>query len=170
MLGSCSTTIIPPLPNPHPVPNRQNKESFEFFATEHFRMSGVYWGLTALYLLGRPDALDGAAVVDWVLSCQAPCGGFGGSERHDPHLLYTLSALQILALYDRLDAVNADAVAACARRHRALLETAGSAAGASQPRWHPWLRCAVACSRWCATIPAHLPPNYSCRRSEAATA
>lgn len=28
---------------------------------------------------------------------------FGGSVNHDPHLLYTLSALQILALVDRLD-------------------------------------------------------------------
>lgn len=76
-------------------------------------MSGVYWGLTALHLLGRPNALDGPAVVAWVLACQRPCGGWGGSERHDAHLLYTLSALQILALYDELDRVDADAVARC---------------------------------------------------------
>ena len=67
----------------------QSKDSFEYFATEHFRMSGVYWGLTALHLLGRADALDGPAIIDWVLACQCPCGGWGGSERHDPHLLYT---------------------------------------------------------------------------------
>ena len=91
----------------------QNKESFEFYATEHFRMSGVYWGLTALHLLGRLDLLDREAVVAWVLACQRECGGFGGSERHDPHLLYTLSALQILALYDELHRVDADAVARC---------------------------------------------------------
>lgn len=76
-------------------------------------MSGVYWGLTALHLLGRADALDGPAIIDWVLACQCPCGGWGGSERHDPHLLYTLSALQILALHDRLADIDADAVAAC---------------------------------------------------------
>lgn len=76
-------------------PRPQNKDSFEYFATEHFRLSGVYWGLTALHLLGRQTALDGGEIVDWVLRCQRPCGGFGGSERHDAHLLYTLSALQV---------------------------------------------------------------------------
>lgn len=76
-------------------------------------MSGVYWGLTALHLLGRADALDGGDLVAWVLACQRPGGGFGGSERHDAHLLYTLSALQILALQGALDRVDADAVAAC---------------------------------------------------------
>lgn len=76
-------------------------------------MSGVYWGLTALHLMGRLDAMDGEEVVDWVLSCQHEDGGFGGSERHDPHLLYTLSALQILALYDQLHRVDADKVAKC---------------------------------------------------------
>ena len=44
---------------------------------------------------------------------QAADGGFGGSERHDPHLLYTLSAVQVLALYDRLHEVDADSIAAC---------------------------------------------------------
>lgn len=76
-------------------------------------MSGVYWGLSALYLMGKLDAMDEEDVVSWVMSCQHPCGGFGGSERHDPHLLYTLSALQILAIYDQLDRVDADQIAAC---------------------------------------------------------
>lgn len=53
----------------------------------------------------------------WVLECQRPGGGFGGSPRHDPHLLYTTSAVQILALYDRLDAVDADKTAACELHH-----------------------------------------------------
>ena len=51
-----------------------------------------------------------------MISCQHPNGGFGGSERHDPHLLYTLSALQILALFDQLDQVDADKVAQCELR------------------------------------------------------
>lgn len=38
-------------------------------------------------------------------------GGFGGNHQHDPHILYTLSAVQILALFDRLDAVDADKIA-----------------------------------------------------------
>lgn len=31
---------------------------------------------------------------------------FGGSVGHDPHLLYTLSAIQILALFDKLDLIS----------------------------------------------------------------
>ena len=91
----------------------QSRDSYEYFATEHFRLSGVYWGLCALHLLGRADQLDAEELVAWVLSCQRPGGGFGGSERHDPHLLYTLSALQVLALCGALHSVDADAVAAC---------------------------------------------------------
>ena len=48
-----------------------------------------------------------------VLQCQKPNAGFGGSPRHDPHILYTLSAVQILALYNKTDLLDADAVAAC---------------------------------------------------------
>eukprot|EP00951_Prasinocladus_malaysianus_P003189 scaffold22698_cov29-Prasinocladus_malaysianus.AAC.1 len=61
-------------------------------------------------------------------------GGFGGSERHDPHILYTLSAVQgghtpdrminphsrydlqatqILALVDELDKLDADEIVEC---------------------------------------------------------
>lgn len=40
-------------------------------------------------------------------------GGFGGSPRHDPHLLYTTSAVQLLALFERLDLLDVDATAAC---------------------------------------------------------
>lgn len=76
-------------------------------------MSGMYWGLTALYLLDRLQDLDPQPILDWVLSCRHDNGGFGGSPRNDPHMLYTLSAVQILALYDRLDLVDADAVAKC---------------------------------------------------------
>jgi geranylgeranyl transferase type-2 subunit beta len=113
-------------------------------------MSGLYWGLTALHLMGRADALDADEVAAWVLSCgrevaltkpttaaaaassggggggdepqqqqqaaEAPAAAtgwaFGGSPRNDAHLLYTTSALQILALLDRLGDIDADAVAA----------------------------------------------------------
>ena len=92
----------------------QTKNSFEFYATEHFRMSGVYWGLTAMHLLGKQQMMDTAAMIDWVLSCQHSSGGFGGSERLDAHLLYTLSAVQILALCGALDRIDKEHVAHCA--------------------------------------------------------
>ena len=81
----------------------------EYVLTEHLRMSGVYWGLTDL--MGKLGAMDGDAIVDWVMRCRHPCGGFGPNEGHDPHVLYTLSAVQVLALYDKLDLVDRDAVA-----------------------------------------------------------
>lgn len=46
----------------------QAKDTLEAHVTEHFRLSGVYWGLTALYLIGKLDLVDGAAIVDWVRS------------------------------------------------------------------------------------------------------
>lgn len=53
------------------------------------------------------------AIVPWVLSCQHSNGGFGGSARNDPHMLYTLSAIQILALCGKLELVDEDRVANC---------------------------------------------------------
>ena len=48
----------------------QNNTSFEFYATEHFRLSGVYWGLTALYLMGTEDSLDRIDLINWVIACK----------------------------------------------------------------------------------------------------
>lgn len=36
---------------------------------------------------------------------------FGGSVGHDPHILYTLSALQILALCNKIDLIDGELVA-----------------------------------------------------------
>lgn len=91
----------------------QKKEDFEYFVTEHLRMSGYYWGLTALSLLHHLPTAEKDDLIKWVLSCQHEDGGFGGSPEGDSHLLYTLSALQVLALYDSLDKCNRDACASC---------------------------------------------------------
>ncbi|KAJ3097836.1 hypothetical protein HDU96_000239 [Phlyctochytrium bullatum] len=66
-------------------------------------MNGVYWGLTALALMGKMDALNREDVVAYVLSCQLRDGSFGGHVGYDGHILYTLSAIQILATLDALD-------------------------------------------------------------------
>lgn len=97
--------------------------SYEGAVTEHLRMSGVYWSLTALSLLKSPEKVDElmgihspqdgrpTSLVDWTMSCyDASTGGFGGNVGHDAHLLYTLSAVQILALADKLDRVDKTAV------------------------------------------------------------
>jgi geranylgeranyl transferase type-2 subunit beta len=88
------------------------RDSLEHAVTEHLRMSGVYWGLAALETLGRGDALDKRRVVEFVRSCAHDGGGYGGGVGHDPHLLYTLSALQLLAMCDALGEVDAERTAA----------------------------------------------------------
>ena len=101
--------------------------SYEGAVTEHLRMSGVYWSLTALSILKSPEEVNALmgltttttttssprgggddqqrpAIVDWVFECHDQrSGGFGGNIGHDGHLLYTLSAIQILALADSLE-------------------------------------------------------------------
>lgn len=75
------------------------RETMDFVAAEHLRMSGIYWGLCALGTVGRLDALNRADILSFVRSCWcAERGGYSGAAGHDAHLLYTLSALQILAL------------------------------------------------------------------------
>lgn len=51
--------------------------SFEFVVSQHLRMSGVYWGLCAISLLGVDPMKDmnGADIVEWVMSCKDPSGG-----------------------------------------------------------------------------------------------
>jgi len=44
--------------------------------------------------------------IDFVLKCQHEDGGFGAAPRHDPHILSTCSAIQILALTDALDELD----------------------------------------------------------------
>lgn len=63
--------------------------------SEYLRMSGIYWSLAALRVLGVKDGLDREEILIFVKKCQHDCGGIGASEGHDPHLLYTLSAVQV---------------------------------------------------------------------------
>ncbi|KAJ5902272.1 beta subunit of rab geranylgeranyltransferase [Penicillium taxi] len=79
------------------------KNELEYWLTEHLRLNGVYWGLTALYILGHPDALSREETIDFVLSCQKENGGFGAAPGHDAHMLYTVSAVQILVTIDAVD-------------------------------------------------------------------
>mmetsp|Transcript_4381 Transcript_4381/g.6218 ORF Transcript_4381/g.6218 Transcript_4381/m.6218 type:complete len:365 (+) Transcript_4381:167-1261(+) len=92
----------------------EDTESLEYALTEYMRMSGVYWGITSLALLGRDiskELNNVDALIEWVIQCQHDSGGFGGSEDQDAHMLYTLSALQILALLDALDRIDTEKAA-----------------------------------------------------------
>lgn len=63
-------------------------------------MNGLYWGLTACHILGYPETLPRGEVINFVLSCLRDNGGFGAAPGHDAHMLYTVSAVQILATLD----------------------------------------------------------------------
>ena len=58
-------------------------------------MSGVYWGLTAMFLMNKQDMMEKEEIIEFVKSCQHDNGGFSACQNHDPHLLYTLSAIQV---------------------------------------------------------------------------
>ena len=64
--------------------------------TEYLRMNGMYWGLTAMSLAGQLDRMDRDEVVAFVRSCQTEGGGMSCSVGHDPHMLSTLSAVQVV--------------------------------------------------------------------------
>lgn len=83
------------------------RDELEYWLTEHLRLNGLYWGLTALHLMGRPDALPRDETIDFVLSCQKENGGFGAAPGHDAHLLSTVSAVQILVMVDAVDVLEA---------------------------------------------------------------
>lgn len=63
--------------------------------TEFLRVSGVYWGLAAMDLMGQLHRMNKGEVIEFVSACQHSSGGFGPTLNHDPHLLYTLSAVQV---------------------------------------------------------------------------
>ncbi|KAG2334243.1 hypothetical protein Bca52824_005423 [Brassica carinata] len=100
-------------PNPERIPkvgelvaDKHKKESFESVVMDHLRMDGANWGLTTLALLDKLVSVSVDELVSWLLTCQHESGGFAGNTGHDPHVLYTLSALQILALFDKLDILD----------------------------------------------------------------
>ena len=37
--------------------------------TAHLRMNAIYWGLTALCIMGHKDALDREEMIEYVMSC-----------------------------------------------------------------------------------------------------
>lgn len=47
----------------------QQKKDFGYHLTEHLRLNGVYWGLTALFIMSREDALDRAEMIHYVKRC-----------------------------------------------------------------------------------------------------
>ncbi|ELW68035.1 Geranylgeranyl transferase type-2 subunit beta, partial [Tupaia chinensis] len=86
------------------------KDDYEYCMSEYLRMSGIYWGLTVMDLMGQLHRMNREEILAFIKSCQHECGGISASIGHDPHLLYTLSAVQILTLYDSINVIDINKV------------------------------------------------------------
>ena len=80
-----------------------NNRGFEWIISEYLRMSGIYWSLTALCLLDSEHLLPKEELLTFVKSCLHKSGGFSAAPGHYPSIIYTLSAIQILKIFDVLD-------------------------------------------------------------------
>ena len=89
----------------------EKEDDFEYAITDFLRMSGVYWCITAMDLMGKLDQMDKNKVLKFVVDCfDENCGGFRPAENHDAHMLYTLSAVQILVTFDAVNLVDVEKV------------------------------------------------------------
>lgn len=90
---------------------QETKTSDALYFTDHKRLSGVYWAISSLSLMNKfnEDRLPSSRIIAYVLSCyDSTTGLFSGNTDQDTHLLYTLSGIQILAMYNQLDKINVD--------------------------------------------------------------
>ncbi|EFC36107.1 predicted protein, partial [Naegleria gruberi] len=77
----------------------KEQTTFEYCVTEHLRMSGMYWGLTGMDLMSESSKMNREHILQFIRdSYHADVGGFAGAPNHDAHILYTLSAVQLLVL------------------------------------------------------------------------
>nr|XP_060141760.1 geranylgeranyl transferase type-2 subunit beta-like [Globicephala melas] len=83
------------------------KDDYEYCVSEYLRMSGIY---TVMDLTGQLPRMNREEILTFIKSCQHECGGISASVGHDPHLLYTLSAVQILTLYDSSNVIDVNKV------------------------------------------------------------
>ena len=73
--------------------------SMSTFRAESLKMGGVYWGLSAMRLLGVDIPAEKILKINqFVLSCfDETAGGFGWSTGHDAHITATHYALLIFS-------------------------------------------------------------------------
>ena len=84
---------------------------YDFEVTDFLRINGIYWALTALETMEAEHSMNPDEIMDFVMSCwHEKVGGFGSYPQHDPHLLYTLSAVQIAAIFDKLEMLDLDKI------------------------------------------------------------
>ena len=107
-----------------PFPRSVLMDSVLFCST----VVGVYWCLTAMDLVHSRDVLETAKIVEWVATCRHDNGGYSAAPGHDPHLLATLSAIQVLTI---LEAMTPEVAAGAAGFVKGLQQQDGSFQGDS---------------------------------------
>jgi len=86
-------------------------DEYEYAMSEFLRMNGVYWGVAAMDLMGRLGDMKKDEIVEFLVECQdLETGGFRPVAGHDPHLLNTLSAVQVACIYSCLERIDTEAV------------------------------------------------------------
>jgi geranylgeranyl transferase type-2 subunit beta len=79
------------------------KDDYEYVMSEYLRMSGLYWCMTAMDLIYARDKMPKADILEFISSCfDEASGGFAACPGHDAHVLYTLSAIQILVSFEAM--------------------------------------------------------------------
>jgi geranylgeranyl transferase type-2 subunit beta len=95
----------------------RSHNTYEYGSTDYLRMSGIYWLCTCLDLLHSLSRIDRDHIIDYIQKCYEPkSGGYSPCPRHDPHLLYTLSAVQLLVLFERVDLIDKSSLSTYIKR------------------------------------------------------
>jgi geranylgeranyl transferase type-2 subunit beta len=89
----------------------RDKNSIGFYFNEHLKVSALYWGCSALNLLNNLSSHNKSETINFLLKCQNPNGGFGGSIGQDSHITSTHYALLTLAQFNSLNLISAEPIA-----------------------------------------------------------
>uniref|UniRef100_A0AC34QPA9 Geranylgeranyl transferase type-2 subunit beta n=2 Tax=Panagrolaimus sp. JU765 TaxID=591449 RepID=A0AC34QPA9_9BILA len=83
---------------------------FEYVMSEHLRLSGLYWCLTALDIMGDCDKADIDLIISVVQEAKNDDGGYGGAKNHESHVLHTLCAVQVLLTLNKTELIDVDGI------------------------------------------------------------
>jgi geranylgeranyl transferase type-2 subunit beta len=83
---------------------------FEYIMSEHLRLSGLYWCITALDIMGKKDESDMELIFQVINEAKNDDGGYGAAKGHASHILHTLCAVQVLVTLDRMDLIDVESL------------------------------------------------------------
>uniref|UniRef100_A0A914QYQ0 Geranylgeranyl transferase type II subunit beta n=1 Tax=Panagrolaimus davidi TaxID=227884 RepID=A0A914QYQ0_9BILA len=83
---------------------------FEYIMSEHLRLSGLYWCITALDIMGKKGESDMELIFQVINEAKNDDGGYGAAKGHASHILHTLCAVQVLVTLDRMDLIDVESL------------------------------------------------------------